>query len=479
MTAALLLAPPVECATDSAPSAPTVAAGGPVAVRVDWAATTRATTRHSFGLNGFTAFNPENVAHPKYQANMAYMNPGLVRYHSAEMMGDSSRANGWLDHGAKRWDAAKIKRALDAWRPKTGQALITIPWWPEWMDKNKDSLLDADEYDNFAAFCADLVRIVNVDLEKNVTYWEATNERDGPYWADRIKKNEPDRLDELVKIYNTCAAAMKRVDPAIKVGGPAAARSDLIPYLRRFVRGAKQNLDFFSYHIYASGSAQEPDPSVYDKTKRIGSYTRAIVAMLKEESPDRPIPAHLNEYNISWDWRIRDKRMTSHKGAVFDALALVAAVSSGAEATNAWNERDGIYGKMGPDYRLRPGAHVFHLFNRYLVGDVVPSRSSDDSRIVVWAVKNAAKKQKTLVVINRTGAVQPVTCDFGSGEPETGNLARHEISAQGYKISTLSGKALGADGLTVPEHSVTVLTISADASASSGTAESDALKSAR
>ncbi len=446
----------LAAACHSSPSPPT-AASGPVTVRVDWAATKGTATRSSFGLNGFTAFDPKNAASPEYRQNMAYMNPGLVRYHSAEMVKDSSRPNGWLDHKAKKWDAAKIRRALDAWMPEAGGALLTIPWWPEWMDKDKDRLLDADEYDRFAALCADLVRIVNVDLKKNVRYWEATNERDGPYWVDRAKKKEPDRLDELVTIYNRCAAAMKRVDPTIKVGGPAAARSDLTPYLRRFVKGARQNLDFFSYHIYASGSAQEPDQSVYDKTERIGAYTKAIVAMLQEESPDRPIPAHLNEYNISWDWRLRDKRMTSHKGAVFDALALVAAVSNGAAATNAWNERDGVYGKMGTDYALRPGAHVFHLFNRYLVGDVAPSSSSDDGRIVVWAVKNASKGQKAFVVINRSNAALPVTCDFAGWRPEAG-LARHEVSARGYTTSALSGKTLAAGGLTVPEHSVTVVT---------------------
>lgn len=51
--------------------------------------------------------------------------------------------------------------------------------------------------------------------------------------------------------------------------------------------------------------------------------------------------------------------MTDVKGAVFDALAITAAVTHGADATLAWNERDNIYGKTdGSDHR-RPARRSF------------------------------------------------------------------------------------------------------------------------
>ena len=75
--------------------------------------------------------------------------------------------------------------------------------------------------------------------------------------------------------------------------------------------------------------------------------------MLDEQSPTRHIPLHLNEYTISWTWQTQDERMKNYKGA-----------------TCAWNERDGVYGKMDGDCNLLPSANVFHLLNAYGVGNI-------------------------------------------------------------------------------------------------------------
>lgn len=436
---------------------PVVTASTPVQVRVDWDKIQFATNRMSFGLNGYAAFNPETAADPTYQANLRYLNPGLLRIHNGEQLGDAStRPMAWLDHNAKTWDKPKIKRALEGLAPLKIPTLITIVGWPPWMDKDGDKRLDPGEYERFAALCADLVRFVNGELKLKVPYWEITNEKDDHYWVGEVKSGKPDHLDDLVALYNHCAVAMKKADPTLQTGGPAVARGDLVEHHRRFVRGTKNNLDFFSFHIYATGSASDSDQKIYDRAVAMGDHVGAIVKMLKKESPQRHIPAHLNEHNISWTWRTRDKRMTNHKGAVWDALALMAAAQGGVVATNAWNDRDGVYGKTAPDGTRRPSAHLFHLLNQHLIGNIVAATSSDPKAVVVWAAKSGGERN-AILIINRSDQVQPVVLTSTGGKLDGKTLNRHEIAADGYATTALAGAVLASGSLQVPAHSVTIL----------------------
>ena len=439
----------------------------PVAVRVDWSKPLGATTARSFAINLFNGFNPEQTQGRAYKDNLAYLGVGLVRFHHAGVMGDSRTKDGLIDEANRRWDADKVKRALGVRFGTNPARLVNISGWPAWMDTDKDGRLDADQSDRYAALLADLVRLVNKDAKLGVRYWEVTNEKDDAYfttfhtnggWGPLKDPARPDRVEDLAAIFNKCAVAMKRVDPTIRVGGPAAARPDLIPFHTRFVKGTLPNLDFFSFHAYASGSADTSDQEVYDRAAGIGKYTGAIVEMLKRESPNRRVPVMLGEYNVSWTWETRDPRMTNHKGGVFDALTMVAAASAGADSTQAWNEKDGIYGKTDPRDGRRPGAHVFHLFNTFFVGSRVASASGDDRRVVAFAVASPAQRRRALLLINRTDDPQAVRCEHADWKPAAGATAqKHEVSENGYRTTALkAGEATGKP-LIVPPHSVTTL----------------------
>ncbi len=254
----------------------------PVSVTVQWTKVAGHATPFSYGLNAFAAFDPAVSRSAAYQANLKYMAPGILRLHNWGMMGDSQKdPNGWIDTTHQRWDAAKIKAALAGF-PPDATLLINIPGWPDWMDKYKDGFLDADQTDAYAQFCADLVKIVSRDCRRRGVFWEATNEQDGRYFVDfhaeggRGALKDPaklDRVEELAGIYNKCAVAMKAADPTIKVGGPAAERPDLTEFVRRFVHATAPNLDFFSYHAYASGSASDSDRAIFDRAVSFGGAT--------------------------------------------------------------------------------------------------------------------------------------------------------------------------------------------------------------
>ena len=414
----------------------------PIQLLIDWKNVIAHASKISYSLNAFVGFDPASTSNERYQKNMAYMNPGIVRLHNMGLLGDSKKdASGWVDTPHKRWDKEKIGKALKNAYLYHPHLLINIPGWPDWMDKDKDGYLDKDQFDAYARFCAELVRIVNKDFKKKALYWEITNEKDGVYYTDLHSDGgrgglkdptKPDRIEELAAIYNRCAIALKKADSSIKVGGPAFTRPDLLPGVRRFIKAASNNLDFLSYHAYASGTVADSDSFIFDRTIILGQATADIVKILKESSPSKYIPAFLDEYNISWNWETRDPRMADNRSAVFDALAIKEVVNSGAAACMAWNEKDGIYGKTDNEDKLRPAAHLFHLLNSWFVGDSVMITADLPGVVNVYAIQNTDKKGCSILLINRTERTRKVQISMEGWTGGRKLFARGEITRAGY-----------------------------------------------
>jgi Glycosyl hydrolases family 39 len=441
-----------------------------IATTVDWSKIEGTVTSLGFGVNAFQGFRPQSFNSRTYQQNMLVMKPGLIRFHNSSALQDSSSPDGLIDSARKSWDAKKVKSALAASFAAFGQQqpqrMINIPTWPDWMDADRDGFLDRRQFDNYARLCADLVKIVNRDSRFKVKYWEITNEQDNRYftqfhsnsgWGGLKDAAKPDRLNDLIAIYNKAARAMKQVDLNIQVGGPAISRADLQPFYVPFIKGTADRLDFFSYHFYAAGSADTPDKEVFDATKKVGDYTASIVKVLKETSRRRKIPAMLDEYNISWTWETRDPRMTNHKGVVFDALSTIEALSNGAVATLAWNEKDGIYGKMDDEGKLRIGGHFLKLMNQFAIGDYVSTATNNRDLINNFAVRNIVLNHRTYLSINRSNDARQIQIKFTGWRPNRRNLTLYMLSSSGYIKKTVNWSDV-RDNFTMPANSVILIT---------------------
>ena len=446
-------------------------------VQINWENVVSETTPFSYGLNAFAIWNPAESSTSGYNNNMAYMNPGLLRLHSWEMMGDSvDSVRGWIDYDNKTWDEDKILASLSGLTSINPNMLMNIPGWPSWMDMDNDEYLDADKFDDYADFCAELVRIVNVVGGFDVEFWEPTNERDDIYFVRFVNKlgdgstelkdpNVPDRLDELISIYNQCAKKMKEVDPTIKTGGLAFARQDLTEQVRRLIQGTKNEtnpttLDFLTYHFYASGDAYATYETIYNRIKSfdgsnsLSTHTKDLQDILNEEGVD--IPMWMDEYNIYWSWDINAEKMHTHQAAVYDALSFIYAHQNGAEGIAAWNEKDGAYGKFDDDYNLRPSAHVYQLFNNYMVGNVVETSTSAENKVVSFAVKNG--EDRSFVIVNRTDNVQAVTTNFTKDNHFVGSAKMHQTSEAGYHMYSEDWNNVINNTYRVPANSVTLFT---------------------
>ena len=447
-----------------------------VAVSVNWLAVKDQMTGFEFGLNAYQGFRNENFNNSAYSKNLVYMSPGLIRYHNLGMLDDSKTADGLINTAQRTWDADKIKSALTSSFNTFGinqpQRMINIPSWPTWMDANNDGFLDINQFDNYAKLCAELVKIVNKDNQFGVRYWEVTNEKELQYfapfhtyggWGGLIDSSKPAHLNELITIYNKVAVAMKQVDPTIQIGGSGTARPDLQPFYVPFIKGVVSNLDFFTYHFYATGSASTSDADVYNVTNVIADYTKLIVQALNDASPNRHIPAVLDEFNINWDSTTYDSRMRNNKGAVFDALSIVRAIENGANGTMAWNEKDDIFGKTSNQDELRPSAHLFHLLNELLVGYRATTTTSDDNAVVPFAVNNSAAGFKTYVIINRSDSPKQIKTNFNGWIPAQKTLDKYEVSSLGYTYTTIDWNSVSAGNFIVPENSVTFLSFNESA----------------
>ncbi|RRJ96150.1 alpha-L-arabinofuranosidase [Opitutaceae bacterium TAV4] len=393
---------------------------GEATVSIDWSNRRGPVEPRLFSLNNFRASSLTAQSDPRWHEGMAYMAPRLLRLHNAGLV------RTWYDPATDDWKYEQIAASLRAGVPPPGtDRMININSWPADYDTDQDRRLDPDKIDRFARLCADLVRFVNIDQKFAVRYWEVTNERDFAYWRKPAEGKQPD-VAALATLYNAAAAAMRAVDPTIKIGGPAACNPLPTEPLVKFARLAADQLDFLSFHHYASGNADDPDQVIYDKTTVMAEDTADVIRRLRKilparfpsngKTPARPLEIHLNEYNICYNWRIKDTRMTDHKGAVFDALAMIAfAQVADMTAANAWNDRDGVYGKMDNQSRLRPAAHVYHYFNTLLTGTIVATETSAPRAVVSFATRNdtsdtkTTKTPRTLILVNRTAAVQTVT----------------------------------------------------------------------
>lgn len=449
-----------------------------VLVGIDWGYETGAiATKQSYGLNLKQGFNPyivgKQVGDPVYRRQLATMKAGFFRYHHADQMKDAwTNVNGWVispDNADYRWDRDKIALAMDT--PFDGNPMlkINIANWPKFLAIEGDrplSLPDVPEellvsvgrlrpemIDAYAEFCADLVRIINLEQKRGVVYWEVLNEMDQIY-------SSPEAMRQLAEIYVRAATAMKAVDPTIKVGGPSFTWPDRLNLVVPFIEVAYPHLDFVSYHSYTSGRLEDSNASIWDSANTLGSRTATIRWVLQKYG-DRPIETFHNEFNLSY--RPPDPRMHNIVGAVYDALALASITRSGATGALAWAEADGWYGKLSPfgEWERRPSSYVFQLYNDLLLGNVVAASSTDEQAVSVYATN--AEAWDAFSLVNRSMQDQTIQLFFQGWEfPYNPDLPVrvYQISESGLSWGTVSFGAISSQPFTLPVNTITVFEVS-------------------
>ncbi len=174
--------------------------------------------------------------------------------------------------------------------------------------------------------------------------------------------------------------------------------------------------------------------------------------------PARSIELFHSEYNISYT--PPDARMTNMISAIYDALAMASITSAGATGAMAWNEADGWYGKMNNhwgNWQKRPAAFVHQLYNRYMLGNVVHSTSSNAASVTSYAVRNG--NQYSLALINRSEQDVWVQNQFtGLNVPLGTVMTAFQVDTNGLTTTQVSLQTLQS-GYRMPANTVHILTM--------------------
>ena len=348
-----------------------------------------------WGVNLFSGSDPETLADPGYIENMSFLAPHSVRVHNAAQMDDSKKSrHGLIDLKARAWDEAKVRvmviGLLDL--QKSGEIVINIANWPQWMDEDGDGILDEAHQAEYVALVGRFAEIIwEIPMAREQVLFEITNERDNPYHADLVSQNKPHRAAELARIFLKCAARIRESAPGAKVGGPSVANSYNTDFQEQFIAYTAPSLDFYSMHLYASGDPDESDSRILAQADAAMNPVTTAKEILAKNSKGREIPISVNEYNIAWSWETREPRMTNGFGAVWDAYFMISMFSAGADSGAAWNENDGIYGKFSPENKRRPASQLYHTLNTEF-GDPIALLDTGESQDIAAITTQSADR---------------------------------------------------------------------------------------
>lgn len=403
-------------------------------ITVESAVVAKASKTH-YGINLWRGMDPEVAESPAYQSNMKAMGITTVRFHNMGMAK-------WIDTTNRCWNTNAIRRTFAAIGPMFPVKMVTCCKPPAWMDEDGDKRLDENRLDDYAAWCAGLVHIVNKLSGAGVVWWETLNEAElGGY------KNKEDGA-VLAEIYRRCRKAMLAVDPTIKVGGNAWSWS-MPAQASGLLAIAGPELPFYSYHSYGTGDSKIETQALYDKA--LAADPSKVRKALEEKGLN--LPVWLDEWNMFYDWKADRERhfMISHRSPVYDAIYLKKAIESGgADYLLAWNDSDNTYGKMSTRFEMWPGGWIFVLYNRYFVGEVL--KTATDGDVIPFAVRGADGKT-SLSLANRSAETQTVNFALPGA---FSRATRHFISPAGIESQGFDVKSRT---LTVPPESVTVLSL--------------------
>lgn len=411
-------------------------------VSIDWDSIIRKIPSYAYGINSPANFIPE------FSNNVSFMNTlefitqkkGFIRLHGWGMLGNSPEA--WQNNGV--WDSTKIEQALRPLVEDGYTIMINIP---------SGALGEEDFQDpvRFAKFCADLVKIVNIDHQLGIKYWEIPNERESGFIDSGLS------VSDMSTLIQTASQAMKAVDPTIKVGGPATAWVN-VDYISELVKQSYPVIDFISVHSY-SGDGSNDVHNTYDIAQEATDDLARIRADINQITGDDYLPLFLTEYNIAYQ---TSPRMRTNQGAVYNAIILTESVKAGADASMYW--------AMAPysDMSLIDGdtheenIHLFEIFNQSFHGNLVNSLSDSPEKIISYAASDQAdSEQHSFAIINRTASPQLIKLNFNNWLPS--NLVWHLWDNDSdFTTRTISWSELNEGSIVLSAYSVNLFVEKSD-----------------
>ncbi|MEV6852003.1 cellulose binding domain-containing protein [Actinoplanes sp. NPDC051411] len=335
-----------------------------------------------------------------------------------------------------------------------------------------------------AAEAADWVRYANVTKGYGARYWAIGNENygNGHYgtaWeADDHSDLSPAQYANEVIDYS---AAMKAVDPTIKVGAvltmPAnwpdgiVAAGDMGTWNQTVLQLARTSIDFVDIHWYPGGS------SAADSLTKTQYLDDALYLLRKQIGDDR-IQISLTETNVGVG-------EDTQPGALFLADAYSSLIENGVFTVNWWNVHNGMgtvstvagqtdYGDFGmlssgncnadnsvceppmnTPFAPYQALKVMSAFTH--PGDQMIRAGASDPLVKVHASLQANGDLGVLLLNEDPSAAKTVSLHYEGYSPSSAAPAVTSFLNGGAGVQTAAGGSAGSQ--TLPAYSVTLLTL--------------------
>ncbi len=378
----------------------------------------------------------------------------------------------------------------DLLKPKTAQSVKAInhkvlrypgglraddDHWEEVLAK-KDWMVDTDE---MLEFCeqtgttpmitvnfgsgtpeeaAAWVKHVNVDLKKNVKYWEIGNELYGN-WHPNFTTGDDygKRAAEFIK-------AMKAVDPSIIVTVVWVLDGE---WNREVFNHTKDLADGVNVHHYPQHAGEENDAALLSAAMSLNDILPGVRKQLEEfGNSGKKYEIWLTEWN-SVDFKPGPQTL-SIVNALFVADYLGTLSRWNIEQASYWDvhnditEQGGDYGYLSRtgapdgDNVPRPSYWAFKMASQSLRGKLVTSKSNNENVATYLTEKGGVK---TLMVVNKQPETKAVLKLAIPGFEGSGTLKqlRPDNAKKGYSEEGIQVKK--GMKLTVPAYSITAIVV--------------------
>jgi xylan 1,4-beta-xylosidase len=266
-------------------------------------------------------------------------------------------------------------------------------------------------------------------------YFEVWNEPNLDFWG-----GDP-REQTYYQLYDSAAAALKKVSPRLRVGGPATAQAAWVDRFIQHVTDSKVPADFVSSHVYGNDKSEDVF-GTHEAIPRTQMVCRAIEKVHKQilASPQPKLPLIWSEFNASY---MNEPDVTDTEFMGPWLADTIRQCDGMVDMMSYWTFSDvfeeqgvvktpmyGGFGLFAEDSLPKPAFNAFKMLHR--LGEVRLAEKSDDVlvtkrkdgtiAIAVWNLslpeEPGAPKEITLDLQGLTGAhsatVQLVDSDHGS-----------------------------------------------------------------
>ncbi|OYP19042.1 alpha-L-arabinofuranosidase [Streptomyces sp. FBKL.4005] len=342
---------------------------------------------------------------------------------------------------------------------------------------------------------AEWVRYANVTKDYGAKYWEIGNEiyGNGHYgsgWEhDEHEDKSPREYARQVRAY---AAAMKAVDPTVKVGAVlttpgqwpdgVVGEGDAGDWNHTVLSEVTDVIDFVSVHWYAGGS----DTTAQDALDRLAGLpgelreVRSQIDRYAGAGSPR-IGIALTEINTNTG----GARLTARPNGLFAADALMTALENGVFSVDWWNTHNGAgqittvdgetdYGDMGmlssgactgdvcepaPNTPFHPYYGMKMTSELGTAGDTMVAAESSAQDVSAHAVLRRDGRLSVLLVNKNPDTARTVDLDYAGFTPSAAAPEVRRYARGDSDITAVTGGQVSASRATVPPYALLTVTL--------------------